>query len=150
MADILVIDDDPIYRISITKILANLGHQIRQAKDGAEGLALCRRMRPALVITAIVMPEKDGIEIVRELSRETPDLPILAISDAVKASLYLRAATLFGAAASLRKPFTADELLEAITSLLDSRGNRRHNDRRRSHTGHGDYQLVGQLTKVER
>jgi DNA-binding NtrC family response regulator len=133
MADILVIDDDPIYRISITKILTNVGHQVSQAKDGAEGLALCRQMRPALVITAIVMPEKDGIEIVRALSRETPDLPILVISDAVKASLYLRAATLFGAAASLRKPFTADALLTAISPLLDSRGNRRHNDRRRSH-----------------
>ena len=60
MADILVIDDDPIYRISITKILTNVGHQVSQAKDGAEGLALCRQMRPALVITAIVMPEKDG------------------------------------------------------------------------------------------
>jgi hypothetical protein len=47
--------------------------------------------------------------------------------------LYLRAAPLFGAAASLRKPFTADALLTAISPLLDSRGNRRHNDRRRSH-----------------
>jgi DNA-binding response OmpR family regulator len=133
MSDILVIDDDPEYRTSITLALTDAGHQVRQAKDGAEGLMLCRRMRPALVVTAIVMPEKDGIEIIRELSREMPDLPILAISGVVKASLYLRLATALGATASLRKPFSGNEVLTAIATLLSGSGNRRHEDRSQSH-----------------
>jgi DNA-binding response OmpR family regulator len=143
MADILVIDGDPKYRTSIVRILVDSGHQVHQAEDGVEGLAFCRRMSPALVITAIVMPEKDGIEIIRELSRETPDLPILAISGAVKASLYLRAATLLGAAASLRKPFSADELLIAVASVLSGRGNRQRKARSRSHRRSGDYRMTG-------
>ena len=84
------------------------------------------------MITAIVMPEKDGIELIRLLSREMPDLPILAISGAVNALLYLRIATALGAAAALRKPFSADELLLAAATLLDG-GKRLHNHRSRSH-----------------
>jgi two-component system nitrogen regulation response regulator NtrX len=132
MADILVIDGDARYRTSIAQTLADKGHQVRQAEDGTQGLALCRRMRPALMITAIVMPEMDGIELIRSLSREMPDLPILAISGAVNALLYLRIATALGAAAALRKPFSADELLLAAATLLDG-GNRLHNHRSRSH-----------------
>jgi CheY-like chemotaxis protein len=143
MADILVVDGDAGYRTSITRTLTDAGHQVHQAEDGAEGLALCRRMRPALLITAIVMPEKDGIEIIRTLSREMPDLPILAISGAVNASLYLRVAIALGAAASLRKPFSADELLLAATTLLVGGGARLQINRCRSHLRRGGYRAAG-------
>src|ERR1700732_147215 len=143
MVDILVADGDPTYRISIAHALTDAGHQVHQAADGAEGLTSFRRLRPALVITAIVMPEKDGIEIIRELSREMPDLPILAISGAVHASLYLRIATALGAAASLRKPFGDEELLLAAAALLDGGGNRRRNDRSRFHLRRGGYRTAG-------
>jgi CheY-like chemotaxis protein len=143
MADILVIDSDARYRISIAQTLTDAGHQVHQAEDGAQGLALGRRMHPALIITAIVMPEKDGIEIIRELSREMPDLPILAISGAVHASLYLQIATALGAAASLRKPFGDEQLLLAAAALLDGGGNRRHNDRSRFHLRRDGYRTAG-------
>ena len=133
MSDILVIDSDRRYRTSTVQILADVGYQVRSAGNGAEGLAVCRRMRPALVITAIVMPDKDGIEIIRELSREMPDVPILATSESVNASLYLRAAILCGAAAALRTPFSADELLIAVAPLLDGSGNQRCKERSGRH-----------------
>jgi DNA-binding NtrC family response regulator len=143
MAVILVIDSDPKYRASITRILTDAGHRVHQAENGVKGLALCHRLRPALVITAVVMPEKDGIEIIRELSREMPDLPILAISGAIKASLYLRAATALGAAASLPKPFKADALLIAVAPLLDDGGNWQHQHRSGPHRRGGGYRMAG-------
>lgn len=143
MSDILVIDDDREYRTSITLALTDAGHQVQQAKDGAEGLMLCGRLRPALVVTAIVMPEKDGIEIIRELSREMPDLPILAISGVAKASLYLRLATALGAAASLRKPFSGNELLIAIAPLLGGCGDWRYEGRSQSHRRPIGYPVAG-------
>jgi DNA-binding response OmpR family regulator len=143
MADILVIDSDARYRISIAQTLTDAGHQVHQAEDGAQGLALGRRMHPALIITAIVMPEKDGIEIIRELSREMPDLPILAISGAVNAALYLRVATTLGAAASLHKPFSADELLLAAATLLEGGGNRKHKGPSQPHLRRNGCRMVG-------
>jgi len=145
MADILVVDGDATYRMAIAQTLTDVGHQVQQAGDGAEGLALCRRMLPALVITAIVMPEKDGFELIRELSRDIPHLPILAIAGQVNASLYSRVATTFGAAAALRKPFSADELLRAVATLLDGGANRKRKDSRRSHLKRSGHRMAGCL-----
>jgi CheY-like chemotaxis protein len=118
MADIVVIDDEPRYRRLIAQVLTGAGHEVRQAADGAEGLAMCLRQTPQLVITDIVMPGMEGIETILRLTRERPGVAVLAISGAEPASVYLRAATALGAAASLPKPFTVDQLLRAVDALL--------------------------------
>jgi DNA-binding NtrC family response regulator len=122
MANILVIEDDRCFRRLLVKILGREGHVVHEAADGVEGLAHCRRYRPDLVITDIVMPEKEGIETILELAREYPGLPVLAISGAACAPMYLRAATALGSAASLPKPFRREELLDAIGDLLSQKG----------------------------
>jgi DNA-binding NtrC family response regulator len=118
MADIVVIDDEPSYRRLIAQVLTGAGHEVRQAADGAEGLALCLQRTPQLVITDIVMPRMEGIETILQLVRQRPGIAVLAISGAEPASLYLRAATALGAAASLPKPFTVDQLLTTVNGLL--------------------------------
>lgn len=118
MADIVVIDDEPRYRRLIAQVLTRAGHQVRQAADGAEGLAMCLERTPHLVITDIVMPRMEGIETILQLSRQKPGLAVLAISGAEPASIYLRAATALGAAASLSKPFTVEQLLTTVDGLL--------------------------------
>jgi CheY-like chemotaxis protein len=119
MADILVIDDHPSDRYIMTEALIGVGHRVREAKDGAEGLALCRKHLPALVVTDIVMAAKDGIETIRELRQMAPKIPILAVSGTEHAALYLNAVTLLGADAVLAKPFRLDELVRAVTGLLN-------------------------------
>src|SRR3954447_5849237 len=118
MADLVVIDDDPRYRRLIAQVLAGAGHQVRQAEDGAKGLAMCLQRTPQLVITDIVMPGMEGIETILRLMRERPGIAVLAISGAEPASVYLRAATALGASASLPKPFTVEQLLTAVDALL--------------------------------
>src|SRR4051794_1765934 len=118
MADIVVIDDEPRYRRLIAQVLTEAGHQVRQAADGAEGLALCLERAPDLVITDIVMPRMEGIETILQLTRQRPGIAVLAISGAEPASVYLRAATALGAAASLPKPFTVEQLRAAVEELL--------------------------------
>jgi DNA-binding response OmpR family regulator len=108
MAEILVIDDDGDIRSLVTNILDAAGHRTREASNGDDGMALCRARRPMLVITDIVMPEKEGLELIRDLSREMPDVP----------AVYLRAAALFGAVALLSKPFEPEELLRAVEAAL--------------------------------
>ena len=118
MAEILVIDDDARFRRVIAQILTRAGHDVRQAKDGVQGLAVCRERLPELVITDIVMPEKEGIETILELSRERVPIPVIAISGA---PFYLNAARKLGAAASLAKPFSAEELLAVVEGMLAAR-----------------------------
>ena len=117
MAEILVIDDEPQMRRLIARILTGAGHGVHEAENGRDGIGLFHRVHPALVITDIVMPDMEGIEMIRELRQEAPTIPILAISGGGPA-VYLRAATGLGATAALAKPFSTDELLEAVGNLL--------------------------------
>ena len=117
MANILVIDDDRQMRLLIARMLTRAGHEVHEAETGRDGLNAFREAPIALVVTDILMPEMEGLETIRTIRHEAPTIPILAISGSDQ-SLYLRAASELGAAATLEKPFTADDLLEHIDRLL--------------------------------
>jgi CheY-like chemotaxis protein len=118
MAEILVIDDEPQMRRLIARLLKGAGHAVREAANGNDGIALFHEALPALVITDILMPDMEGIEMIRLLHQEAPNLPILAISGGGRA-VYLRAATELGATAALEKPFGAEQLLAIVAHLLE-------------------------------
>ena len=103
----------------LSRALNGAGHTVHEASDGRGALEAYYRLRPALVITDIVMPDMEGIEMIRELHREAPTIPILAISGGGP-PVYLRAATGLGATAALAKPFGVAELLSVVERLLTS------------------------------
>jgi DNA-binding response OmpR family regulator len=117
MAEILVIDDDAQMRRLLARILNGAGRTVHQATGGEAGLGLFHQVHPALVITDIVMPDMEGIELIRKLREDAPTIPILAISGGDH-PLYLPAATGLGATAALAKPFAGDELLSLVRRLL--------------------------------
>ncbi len=116
MPKILIIDDDPRICRLVVDALTNAGYETLEANDGAEGLRRARIDRPALIITDILMPQADGLEVIRALGRDPHRLPIIAISDGKP--IFLRAAEKFGADMTLAKPFGAEELVDAVRSLL--------------------------------
>jgi DNA-binding NtrC family response regulator len=118
MANILVIDDDPDIRDLVKATLASAGHQVSVAADGREGVQQCRAARPDLVITDLFMPEQEGIETIKQLRMESPDLRIVAISGKPTAGTMLEVAKRLGAHAALAKPFMADELLKVVEQTL--------------------------------
>jgi DNA-binding response OmpR family regulator len=122
MAQILIIDDEPQMRRLLVRVLSGAGHTVHEAENGRDGIGLFHRVNPVLVITDIVMPDMEGIEMIRELRQEDPTIPILAISGGGNLALYLRAATALGATAALAKPFGTDELLSTVTDLLNRAG----------------------------
>lgn len=91
-----------------------------EARDGNEGLALHKEDPCDLVITDIIMPEKEGLETILEFRKADPCLPIIAISGGGRQgySGYLEAAQPFGANRSLAKPFSQEDLLGAVESCL--------------------------------
>jgi DNA-binding response OmpR family regulator len=115
---ILVIDDDDSVRESILLVLSASGFSVVGARNGWEGTRLLQGNPATLVITDILMPEKEGIEIIREIRAQAPETPIIAISGAGGgAADYLRMARAFGANAVLAKPFEPADLLTLVQKL---------------------------------
>jgi len=116
--EILVVDDDPQMRRLVAGILKGAGHTVHEATNGEEGIKLFVRVHPVLVITDLVMPGMEGIEMIQQLRRDFPAIPILAISGGSHHAVYLRAANALGATAVLEKPFSPDEFLSVVAELL--------------------------------
>ena len=120
MARILVIDDEDIVRKSISQMLESEGHDVRVASSGNEGVFHFKQQPPDLLITDILMPDKDGLEIIRELSSDYPLVKFLAITGggATGNLDFLPQAKAFGAHATLRKPFLREDLLGKISEIM--------------------------------
>lgn len=121
MAKILLIDDEEQMRFLLTRMLTRDGHEVFLAQDGEEGVQSYYQVNPDLVITDIIMPKKDGIEVIIELIQAHPKLPIIAISGgrrAVTAGFNLDSAHMLGVRASLLKPFTHQQLLNVIEDIM--------------------------------
>lgn len=120
MQSILVIDDDKLMRLALARILISSGFNVVQAADGDEGLQLYRSQEFDLVITDLIMPDKEGIQIIRELRKENSKIRIIAMSAGGRggATDYLKWARLMGAKQCLSKPIKREELLNAVTAVL--------------------------------
>ena len=120
---VLVIDDDEAVRQTIALLLEDVGIEVVQAADGKEGLRAFQRARPDLIVTDIIMPEKEGIQTIAEIRASGSKTGIIAISGggAGSADLYLNMAEELGADATLAKPFRPSDLLSLVLRLLQAR-----------------------------
>jgi len=120
MAKLLIIDDEILARLTLRKILENSGHEVLEAANGTEGIALARANKCDLVITDIIMPDKEGIETIIELKRDFADLRIIAISGGGRTRNldFLKLALQYGASKVLAKPFSQSDLSSAIQGVL--------------------------------
>jgi DNA-binding response OmpR family regulator len=120
MAHILVVDDEPLLRRTLRTILERAGHVVDEAGDGNQALRAFAAERPDLVITDIVMPDREGIETIAQLRGENPGVPIIAMSGGGSAgsTLFLELARQLGATRTLNKPIRQAELLAAVDACL--------------------------------
>jgi YesN/AraC family two-component response regulator len=121
MAKIIVIDDEPYILLMLKKMLEKEGHQVDMATNGVEGIDLYHKNGADLIITDIVMPEKEGLETIINLKTENPSLKVIAISGGgrVDSREYLHSAQLLGAERIFQKPFKKDEIVKAVSDLLE-------------------------------
>lgn len=120
MKRVLIIDDEPHILLMLKKMLDRQGYEIDMATNGVEGVELFKKSGADLVITDIIMPEKEGLETIREMIRIKPGLKIIAMSGGgkVSADSYLKIAGIFGASRSISKPFSMKEMSDAVRDLL--------------------------------
>lgn len=130
MTSIILVDDEPDIRDSVQRTLEQAGYSVRVANSGSEGIAEYRRDPADLMITDMIMPDGHGLDLIRELRADYPNVRILAISGggnfgaqsyqtgAISTTAYLAAATAAGAKVALTKPFTREKLLAAVRDAL--------------------------------
>lgn len=116
--DVLVIDDEEVIRGAVRLILGSEGWRVAEAADGAsalshEGLATCR-----MVLCDMMLQGENGLDVVREIRRRRPEVPIVLITGYATAENASRAIDA-GASAFLAKPFDDTELLNQVRSVLE-------------------------------
>jgi CheY-like chemotaxis protein len=120
MAHVLVIEDDSAVQNLFGQLLEGEGYTVSHATDGAEGMHLLKQQKIDLIITDIMMPEMDGLEVIRAVQATHPNLPIIAISGGMRAVPinFLPHAKKFGACRVFEKPVVLADLLAAVKELL--------------------------------
>jgi two-component system, chemotaxis family, chemotaxis protein CheY len=120
MAVVLVIEDDDHLRRLLRAVLERAGYTVDDAPNGAAGLRRFYAHPADVVVTDIIMPEKEGLETIIELKRDHPDVKIIAISGggARLDAQYLPSAKALGADCTIEKPFEPREVIEAVGGLL--------------------------------
>ncbi|MFP4556544.1 MAG: response regulator [Bacteroidales bacterium] len=120
MKRILVIDDDPIMRETIRDILEFENFSVCEAKDGRDGMSCLQKEQFDMIVTDVLMPEKDGIEVIIEAKKKQPQIQIVAVSGGgyISAENYLKMASDLGASAIVVKPFDIDMFIDKVNSLL--------------------------------
>lgn len=120
MKTILIIDDEATIVAMLKKLFERAGFTVLAANDGEKGIDIVAQNDVDLVITDIVMPEKEGISVIIELKQLRPNCKIIAMSGGgfIDPHDYLESAQEIGAHAVFRKPFETRELLEKVRQLL--------------------------------
>jgi YesN/AraC family two-component response regulator len=120
MHKILIVDDEVSILIMLKRMLERAGYEVYTAANGYEALKVYEREKPQLIITDIIMPEKEGLELIIDLRKTNPDLKIIAISGGgrIQPYNYLPSASLFGANMTFHKPLDPKEFVAAVNKLL--------------------------------
>jgi two-component system response regulator (stage 0 sporulation protein F) len=114
MATILVIDDQEPIRSLLRAVLEGASYQVLEASNGRRGLEVYRERSADLIITDIVMPEMDGLELILELTRSFLNVKVIAITGAMESNGGLNVAKLLGARQTFQKPLDMGRLLSAV------------------------------------
>jgi DNA-binding response OmpR family regulator len=119
MARVLVLDDEELMREALRIALERDGHEVCEAGDGAAGLSLFNERPIDLVITDLIMPNMDGVEMIRDLRRASPKVKIIALSGrgGISIKANLDRALMVGANCALMKPCDFDELRRTVSEL---------------------------------
>lgn len=118
--ELLLIDDDAAMRSMLFRAITRAGYVVHEAPDGREGLKILASHPIALVLTDIIMPDVEGVELIFRIRKTHPTMPIIAMSGGGRMSPkgYLDVAKSCGANRTMSKPFDIEQLLASVAELL--------------------------------
>lgn len=121
MLHILVIEDDEFFNEMLVQMLQQDGHKVTATHDGIKAMHLLQRIKPDLIITDILMPNMDGVELILKLSQNNIETPVIAMSGgrrSITSEFNLDSARLLGVKATLGKPFSHVDLRRSIQEAM--------------------------------
>src|SRR5512132_3256630 len=149
MPSVLIVDDEPNIRRMVGALLASEGYEVREAPDGARGVALATESEPDLALVDLMMPgELDGMAVLTALRERVPDVPVVMMSGRAGLSDAVRA-TKLGAFTFLEKPLTPEGVLLALSSAMELRRARLEARALRADLGLA-WEMVGESPGVQR
>ncbi len=115
---VMIVDDEAGVRLLVRQMLLKAGYRVIEAEDGKKAHALMKAHHADLVITDMVMPDREGVEVIQSFRKEFPGVRIIAISGAFMGGHYLQIAKALGADAVLPKPFKEAEIVGLVQQYL--------------------------------
>ena len=122
MKKILVVDDDDLIRDLLFEILEDRGYKVFEAENGNRAMQLLKSETFDLIITDIIMPDKEGIETIIDIKKKLPQAKIIAMSGGgqLDANSYLSIAKKLGVQHTVSKPFDPKVLMKLVDEMLES------------------------------
>src|SRR5580765_165967 len=149
MPSVLIVDDEPNIRRMVGALLASEGYEVREAPDGARGVALATESEPDIALVDLMMPgELDGMGVLTALRERTPDVPVVMMSGRAGLSDAVRA-TKLGAFTFLEKPLTPEGVVLALSSAMELRRARLEARALRADLGLAD-EMVGESPGIQK
>lgn len=121
MAKVLVVEDSAAVRLAVTEVIEQAGHTVTSAENGRVAIEILENESFDLIVTDVLMPEADGLEVIKATRARHPTTQVLAMSGGapnLPAGYALKMAEMFAADAVLFKPFLNEELRKAVARLL--------------------------------
>jgi DNA-binding response OmpR family regulator len=145
---VLVVEDDPVVQQTVAMLLEDNGFQVVSAVNGIEGLRKFQQGNFDIVLTDIIMPEKEGIALIADLRRADPDVKIIAMSGGSRLGNldFIAIAKALGANAGLRKPFDDLHLVDTVRALLERAPT---DTARQSETRDGSGKVLGAASAID-
>ncbi len=129
---ILLVEDEDQLRSALAQFLSRKGFRVVEAQDGRSAEGVLRKAFPDLIVTDLIMPDRDGLELLEFVRQHAPSVPVIAMSGGgrISPANYLEIAQRLGAVRTLEKPFPTTQLLNTLQEVLSQRP-----------TQHGDHVL---------
>ncbi len=120
-ARVLVIDDEAIVRVSCKRVLEPQGYEVEVTERGAEALRMLQERPFDVVVTDLLMPDMDGLEVLKKIKESWPEIPVIIITGYGTVSTAVQAVKL-GAYDVVEKPFTPETILQVVERALKDKG----------------------------
>jgi len=121
MKTILFIEDEPTIQKSISRFLEKEGYEVKSALDGEIGLETAKKIKPDLILLDLILPKKDGFEVLKELKKEeaTKNIPVIALTNLEESNNIEKVLSLGATAYLIKANYKLEEIVEKIKQILN-------------------------------
>jgi CheY-like chemotaxis protein len=116
---VLIVDDDAALRRLLADAFERAGYEVTEAVNGDQALKIAKKAPVDVLITDLLMPEKEGLELIRHFRKDLREVIVIAVSG--EAAQHLKTARLLGAQVTFEKPFKSEDLVETVARLINER-----------------------------